>query len=60
MTNQDDFESESKGDSVMEQVGAVKAAAKALNDSVDESKDEQEEVSGWITLIGKALLSIFK
>lgn len=58
--NQDNFETESKGDSVMEQVGAVKEAAKALNDSVDQSTDEQEEVSGWITLITKALLSIFK
>jgi len=58
--NQDNFETESKGDLVMEQVGAVKEAAKALNDSVDESTDEQEEVSGWITIIGKALLSIFK
>ena len=56
----DELEFKTKGDSVMEQVGAVKEAAKALNETTDISTDEQEEVSGWITIIAKALLSIFK
>lgn len=58
--NGDELEFTTKGDSVMEQVGAVKEAAKALTEATDISNDEQEEVSGWITIIGKALLSIFK
>ena len=41
-------------------VGAVKEAAKALNNSVDEAADEQEEVSGWIATIAKAMLSLLK
>lgn len=58
--NEDIFETKSKGDEVMKQVGAVNEAAKALNNSVDDSADEQEEVTGWITSIAKALLSLFK
>lgn len=58
--NEDIFETKSKGDEVMKQVGAVKEAAKALNNSVDDSAEEQEEVTGWIASIAKALLSLFK
>lgn len=58
--NEDICETKSNGDEVMKQVGAVKEAAKALNNSVDDSADEQEEVTGWITSIAKALLSLFK
>lgn len=58
--NEDMFETKSKGDEVMKQVGAVKEAAKALNNSVDDSAEEQEEVTGWIASIAKALLSLFK
>ena len=58
--NIDDFDLKSKGDTVLEQVGAVKEAAKALNDATDLSVDDDEEVSGWLTIIGKVLLSIFK
>lgn len=58
--NNDDFEAKTKGDLVMEQIGAVKEAAKVLNSAVDDSADEQEEVSGWIATIAKAVLSLLK
>jgi hypothetical protein len=58
--NVEDLELKSKGDSLLEQVGVVKEAAKALNDSTELSEDDDKEVAGWLTIIGKVLLSIFK
>lgn len=55
-----DSELESKGQEVLKQIGAVKEATRALNESVEDEREEHEEVAGWIATVGKALISIFK
>ena len=49
------------GNEVMKKVGKLNAASKALKKVTKENqKPSSEEVGEWITVIGKALLAIFK
>ncbi len=58
--NDDELELKTKGEEVLKHIGALKESTEALNEITQETNEEQMEVAGWITLIGKALLSIFK
>ncbi len=49
------------GDEVMKAVGALESATtKLISEQAKTCKVDPVEVGSWITLIGKALLSIFK
>jgi|GEM_PF-5116051 len=58
--NEEELELKTKGEDVLKQIGALTASTNALNEITEETNEEQTEVTGWITLIGKTLLSIFK
>ena len=58
--NEFELERKTKGEDVLKQIGVLEASTNALNDATEETKDQQTEIETWITLIGKALLSIFK
>lgn len=45
---------------IAEQIGALKQLVKGLKKPNDEEEVDPEEVGKWITVIGKALLAIFK
>ncbi len=48
------------GNQVAEQIGALKQLAKNLKQPTDGEDIDPEEVGKWITVIGKALLAVFK
>jgi len=49
-----------KGNEVAEQIGALKQLAKNLKQVNGGEDVDAEEVGKWITVIGKALLAVFK
>lgn len=49
-----------KGDEVMKQTGILKEATDLLKDLSQNDKDHKEEVGSWLTILGKAILAIFK
>ena len=49
-----------KGDAVMKQVDVLKDATDALKELTQNKDGDKEEVGSWITIIGRALLAIFK
>ncbi|MGE0175072.1 MAG: hypothetical protein AB7T49_19920 [Oligoflexales bacterium] len=48
------------GDEVMRQVGNLDQAAENLEGQDLENEVDPEKVGNWITVIGKALMAIFK
>lgn len=48
------------GDEVMHQVGILDQAAENLKEQDLEDEVDPEKVGNWITVIGKALMAIFK
>lgn len=55
-----DLELDQKGLEVLEQVGALKKASETLKTVTQACSTTPEEVGSWITIIGKAILSVFK
>lgn len=52
---------EQKGDAVMKEIGALKAASDSIRDeTTDDCSATAEEAVGLITLIGRAILGIFR
>lgn len=49
-----------KGDEVMKQTGILKEATDLLKDLSQNDKADKEEVGSWLTILGKAILAIFK
>ena len=49
-----------KGDDTMKAVGALESAVAALENDKSDCGVDKEEVGSWITILGRALLSIFK
>ena len=49
-----------KGDEIMKQIGVLEERSGELENVADEINADPEEVGKWITVIGKALLAIFK
>ncbi len=48
------------GDLVMEQTGILNGATRALDDSQNCDNVDPETVGTWITVVGKAIIAIFK
>ena len=51
---------ETKGDELMKQIGFLEEQTADLEDAGSGCDIEPEEVASWITVIGRALLAIFK
>lgn len=49
-----------KGDEVMKQTGMLKEASDLLKDLSKNDRDDKEEIGSWLTILGRALLAIFK
>ncbi len=48
------------GDGLMEDVGALKELTDLLTKEETECEEDKDEVGSWITIIGRALIAIFK
>jgi len=48
------------GDKIMEDVGALKELTDLLTKEETTCKEDKDEVGSWITVIGRAILAIFK
>ena len=51
---------EDKGGEVLKEVGALSALIRELTKESSDCETDQEAVGSWITVIGRALLAIFK
>ena len=51
---------ETKGNEVMKAVGELKQRTRNLDKVNSETDSDAKEIGSWITIIGKALLAIFK
>lgn len=49
-----------KGDEVMKQSGVLKQATDLLNELSKDDKENKEEIGSWLTILGRALLAVFK
>ena len=48
------------GNGILEDVGALKELTDLLTKEETACQEDKDEVGSWITVIGKALLAIFK
>ena len=55
-----DLELDQKGMEVLEQVGTLKKASEILKNVTHTCETTPEEIGSWITVLGRAILSIFK
>ena len=51
---------EDRGGEVLTEVGALNELTKVLTKNNSDCEADQEDVGSWITVIGRALLAIFK
>lgn len=58
--NQKDTDLNSQNDDLMKEVGKLDLLTKELKEATEEEEEDRQDISDWITSIGKAILAIFK